>query len=105
MIGLAYETDGRPGLPDALAVRTWEPSPDALMLEAVNGGDVPAVWRISGEGSGGRPADLAMGEGDGAVEREGEGWRVTLPPGSRLRLEGRWEGRGRISQPDLAGGA
>ena len=97
MIGLAYETDGRPGLPDAVAVRTWEPSPDALMLEAVNGGDAPAAWRISGEGSGGSLVDLAMGEGDGAVEREGEGWRVTLPPGGQIRLQGRWEGRGKIS--------
>ena len=92
-IGLAYETSGRPGLPDGVAVRTWEPSPDALEMEAVNGGDSPVEWTVSASGTGGRLVSLErVGEG-GELGGEPGSWRVTLSPGTSIRLSGRWADR------------
>jgi hypothetical protein len=95
MIGLNYATPERPGLPAGVAVRTWEPDPTSLCLEAVNGGAAPVVWRISDTGTGGRLTALA--QGNGSLAPEGEGWQVTLPPGGRVQLQGKWVDRGAIS--------
>ena len=100
MVGLAYRTDDRPGLPDGVAVRTWEPTPDQLMLEAVNSGLAEAVWQIAPDGSGGRLRDLTV-EGPGTATHQGDGWEVRVPAGEQVRLQGTWEERTRVSPADL----
>ena len=100
MVGLAYRTGDRAGMPDGVAVRTWEPTPDQLMMEAVNGGSSEAVWQVSADGSGGRLRDLTA-EGAGTATRQGDGWEVRLPAGGQVRLQGAWEERARVSPAGL----
>ena len=88
IVGLAYQTGGRPGLPNGVAVRSWEPSPDRLILEAVNGADTAVTWRLSPE-SGRAVRDLAALEAPGTLARDGSEWTVSLPPRGTLRLAGR----------------
>lgn len=104
MVGLTYRTGDRPGLPEGVAVRTWEPTPNQVMLEAINYGSAEAVWQISGNGSGGRLRDL-VATGSGTVVPQGDGWQVKLPVGETMKLQGALEGRNRISPSDLIHGS
>jgi hypothetical protein len=89
-VGFGYETDGRPGIPEGLAVRSWEPAPGEVHLEAYNSAAEPAALQLSADGSRGGLEDLQRAGGEGHLEREGDGWRVTLPAGGCLTLRARW---------------
>ena len=90
LVGLSCETDGRLGLPEGAAVRSWEPVPGELHLEAVNSAPAPAVLRLSAEGSRGGLEDAQKSRGEGELEAEEQGWRATLPAGGCLTLRARW---------------
>ena len=88
LVGLSFETDGRPGLPAGCAFRSWEQEPGRLDAEAVNTSGSDVAWRISRAGEGRQLSDLNIVDGNGELESDDEGWTVSLPVDATLRLSG-----------------
>jgi hypothetical protein len=107
MIGLEHGSSELPGLPPMVALRCWEPTPGSLSIEAINTGDTAVSWLLCSQGSGGHLQGLAMptSQPGAALAPEGDGWRVSLPAGGRVRLDGAWAERGPLTRHDLWHGA
>jgi hypothetical protein len=103
MIGLEHGSPELPGLPPTVALRCWEATPCSLSIEAINTGDTTVSWRFCSQGSGGhlRGLEMTVKLPGAAITPEGDGWRVSLPAGRRVRLDGTWVGRGPVSRRDL----
>lgn len=88
LVGLSFETEGRPGLPNGCAFRSWESEPGNLQAEAVNKTEEEISWLILPKGEGRSPSDLVKEGEDGHLEIGEDGWRVSLPGGGSLSLKG-----------------
>ena len=86
VVGLAWETNGRPGLPRSVAVRSWQEQNGTISVEVRNQSGTDETWRLRNVYRDVSVLELGVTEGRAETTRDGEGWAIKLPGSGAAKL-------------------